>query len=80
MSIVGPYLDVGRTIGRIAVRLISEHLESLTIRYQEDIAKEETQPMKVAVLSGFLEMMTNERVNIVNADIIAHSRSLNVTE
>ena len=56
------------------------HPESLTIRYQGDIAKEDTNPIKVAVLAGLLETLTEERVNMVNADIIASSRGLSVTE
>ena len=80
MSVLGPYLEVGKTIGKVAVQLIKGRPKSLTIRYQGDIAREETDPVKVAVLSGLLEMITDERVNIVNADIIASNRGLNVTE
>jgi len=80
MSILGPYVQVGTTIGRVAVQLLAGHPESLTIRYQGDIAKEDTNPIKVAVLTGLLESLTEERVNMVNADIIASSRGLSVTE
>ncbi|MFC1903626.1 phosphoglycerate dehydrogenase [Chloroflexota bacterium] len=80
MTILGPYLEVGRTIGKVAVQLISGRPKSLTIRYQGDIATEDTDPVKVAVLSGLLDMITEERVNIVNADLIASSRGLSVTE
>lgn len=80
LAVLGPYLEAGKTIGKVAVQLISGRPESLTIGYQGDIAKEETGPIKVAVLSGFLEMITDERVNIVNADIIAGDRGLHVTE
>lgn len=80
MSVLGPYVQVGRTIGRVAVQLLAGHPESLTIRYQGDIAKEDTAPIKVAVLAGLLETLTEERVNMVNADIIASRRGLSVTE
>ncbi len=80
MSVLAPYLHVGTTIGRIAVQLITGHLKSVTIRYQGDITKEDIAPIKVAVLSGLLEMLADERVNMVNADIIAASRGLRVTE
>jgi len=80
MSVVGPYIQAGTTIGKIAVQLIEGQLESLSIVYQGDIAKEDTNPIKVAVLAGLLETLTEERVNIVNADIIARSRGLKVTE
>ncbi len=80
MSVLGPYIQVGTTIGRIAVQLLEGHPNSLTIRYQGDIAREDTSPVKVAVLAGLLDGMTEERVNMVNADIIADSRGLSVIE
>ena len=80
MSILGPYVQVGTTIGRVAVQLLEGQLKSLTIRYQGDIAKEDTNPIKAAVLAGLLEMLSEERVNMVNADIIASNRGLRVTE
>jgi len=80
MAVLGPYLRVGTTIGRVAMQLVTGRLKSLTLYYQGDIAKENTAPIKAAVLSGLLEMITEERVTIVNADIIAASRGLRVTE
>ena len=80
MSVLGPYVHVGTTIGRVAVQLLEGQLKSLAIRYQGDIAKEDTNPIKAAVLAGLLETLTEERVNMVNADIIASSRGLRVSE
>lgn len=80
MSVIGPYVDVGLTIGRIAVQLMEGQLESLSILYQGDITKENTNPIKIAVLTGLLESLTEESVNMVNADIIANSYGLKVTE
>ena len=80
MLLLGPYLEVGTIIGRVTTQLIAGHLESLTIRYEGDIAREDTDPIKVAVLGGLLEMTTDERINIVNADIITNERGLRVAE
>ncbi len=80
LAILGPYLQVGETIGRIAVQLMEGQLESLTISYQGDIARENTDPIKVAVLTGLLEPLTEERVNMVNADLVASSRGVKVKE
>ena len=60
--------------------MLEGHPNSLSIHYQGDIAREDTSPIKVAVLAGLLNGLTEERVNMVNADIIAESRGLNVTE
>jgi len=80
MSVLGPYIQVGTTVGRIAVQLLEGPPDFLTIRYQGDIAREDTKPVKVAVLAGLLEGLTEERVNMVNADIIADSRGISVAE
>jgi len=80
ISVLRPYLQVGTMIGLIAAQLIEGHLKSLTIRYQGDIAKENTDPIKVAVLSGLLETLTDERINMVNVDIVAQSRGLRIME
>ena len=80
MGAVRPYLDVGITISRIGIQLIEGQLKSLTISYQGDIAKSNTRPVKAAILTGLLESLTEERVNAVNADIIADNRGLKVVE
>jgi len=80
MSKLRPFLQIGRTIGRIAVQLVTGHPESVAILFQGDIARDDTSPVKAAVLSGLLEMSTDERVNAVNADIVAGKRGLKVTE
>ena len=80
MSVLGPYLQVGGVIGAIAIQLTEGNLKSLDIRYQGDIAREDTRPIEVAVLAGLLDTVTEERVNMVNADIIASNRGLRVSE
>ena len=46
-------------IGGIAMQLIAGHLKSVAISYEEDIAKEDTELIKIAVLSGLLEMLAD---------------------
>ena len=80
MAAISPYLEVGRTIGQIAMQIALGQLKSLTIHYQGDIAREDTSPLKVAVLSGLLQRVTEERINMVNADIVAKNRGIRVIE
>ena len=79
-SIIGPYLGLGKKIGRIAMQLVKGNLSTIRISYEGTIAQEQTNPIKVAIISGILEMMSDERVNIVNADRIAASRGLRISE
>jgi len=80
MATVEPYVCVGTTIARIAVQLMEDQLKSISILYQGEIADEDTKPIRIAILAGLLGMLTEERVNIVNADIIARNRGLKVSE
>lgn len=79
MSVLSPYLKVGEMVGLVAAQLMEGHLESLTIHYQGDIVQE-TEPIKVAILNGLLETLTDERINMVNVDIIVKSRGLRIAE
>ena len=80
MSILGPYVKVGRMIGNVAMQLLEGQPESISIFYQGDIATLDTRPLKATVLAGLFETIVEERVNIANADMIAESRGLRVSE
>jgi D-3-phosphoglycerate dehydrogenase len=80
MSILGPYVNVGRMIGNIAIQLLEVQPESISIFYHGDIATLDTRPLKATVLAGLFETIVEERVNIANADMVAESRGLGVSE
>ncbi len=80
MTAVDQYVPGGTTLGAIAAQMFKGQAKSIAIRYQGDISKLDTDPIKAAVLSGLLGSLTEERVNIVNMDIVAASRGLRITE
>jgi D-3-phosphoglycerate dehydrogenase len=80
MSTIGPYINVGITIAKIAAQLMVGQLRSISIVYQGEIAREDTIPIRIAVLAGLLGILTEERVNMVNADKIASDRGLKISE
>ena len=80
LPILSPYLKVGVVIGKIAIQLSSGNLNSLTIRYEGEIASQQVAAVRSAVLSGLLETLTEEKVNIINAGIIAEKRGLVINE
>ena len=79
-SIIIPYVQVGGTIGKIAAQIMEGQLISLSILYQGEIANENTSHVKAAILAGLLEPLIEERINIVNADMIASIRGIKVIE
>ncbi len=52
----------------------------IDIRYEGEIAKHDLTALKAAVIGGLLEGMSEERINVVNANIIAQKRGLRVAE
>jgi D-3-phosphoglycerate dehydrogenase len=80
MSVLAPYMEVGATIGSIGSQMVEGHLVSLTIHYEGEIAEYDTTPVKAMVLSGLLSRLTDERITIVNADLVARGRGIPVTE
>lgn len=80
MSVVGPYMDAGATVGSICSQLMEGHLEALTIHYEGEISDYDTTAVKAMVLSGLLSRLTDERITMVNADLVARSRGIAVAE
>ena len=77
---IAPYLETATTIGKIAVQLSQGQFTALTIHYQGEIAGYDTSILNAAALVGLLGPVTEERLNLVNADVIAAQRGLRVVE
>ena len=80
MPLMVPFLKVATTVGNLASYLGEGQLKSIQIKYQGEIAIYDTNALKAAVLGGLLERLTEERVNIVNATIVASKRGIKVFE
>ena len=80
MASLGPYMRVAATLGKIAIQLAGGKLNSLIIRYEGEIANQQTEALRASVLSGLLELMTDEQVNMINARFIAEKRGLVIEE
>ena len=80
LSLLTPFLKVASTLGNFASYLGDGQLKSIQINYQGDIAGYDTNALKAAVLGGLLNRLTEERVNIVNASMIASKRGIKVLE
>ena len=80
LAVVAPFMGVAREVGLLLSQLAEGQMSAINIRYEGEIAHYDTAALKAAVIGGLLESISEERVNIVNAHIIAHSRGLNITE
>jgi len=80
LAVVGPFLAVTQQIGHLLYQLGEGQMSEISIKYEGEIANHDTAALKAALLGGLLENISDERINIVNANIIAQRRGLKVTE
>ena len=77
---IGPYLPLAEMLGRFLAQFARGGVGSLTIELAGDLARTESGPVTAAALRGLLETSTTERVNLVNAAILAKARGISVSE
>jgi D-3-phosphoglycerate dehydrogenase len=75
-----PYLQLAETLGNLVAQLAGGRIESLTVRLQGELATNQSQPIVVAALKGWLSNALQERVNYVNASLEAKERGIRVIE
>lgn len=80
LKVVGPYLAVAETIGSIATQLVTGTLKTIEIDYYGEIAEHDVTPLRAAVIRGLLRPISEENVNIVNANVVAQGRGWRIDE
>jgi D-3-phosphoglycerate dehydrogenase len=75
-----PYVELGRRLAILARQLAPGAFDTLSLTYAGEIAAGECAPIRTAALAGILEAVTDQRVNAVNADLVARERGLTVRE
>ena len=80
LSVIGPFLGVSQQVGRLLYQLGEGQMSALTIKYEGELANHDTAALKAAVVGGLMESISEERVNLVNANLIAQRRGLKITE
>ena len=79
-QVVAPYLETATILGKLATQLAEGQFLSLNIRYSGELANYDTAMLKSAALVGLLSGVTEERLNLVNAGVIAAQRGLHILE
>jgi D-3-phosphoglycerate dehydrogenase len=77
---IGPFLPLAETLGRFLAQFARAGVSTLTVELAGDLARTESGPLTAAALRGVLETSTTERVNLVNAAILAKARGISVVE
>ena len=76
---IRPYVALGEKLGRFQGQLCPGAIDEIEIEYAGDVAELRVAPITIAVLKGLLESVT-DRVNMVNAPVIAQERGIKVIE
>jgi D-3-phosphoglycerate dehydrogenase len=77
---VRPYVELGRRLALLVRQLSSAAVDCVSLTYAGEIGAWDPSPIRTAVLAGILEAVTDQRVNAVNADLVATERGLSVRE
>jgi D-3-phosphoglycerate dehydrogenase len=77
---IAPYLPLTETLGRIGAQYFRGAVKTLTVDVAGDLADHDASQLTAAALRGVLEYATSERVNLINAGLLAKNRGLTVNE
>jgi len=80
LPVLAPYIQVAATLGRLVSQLTDGQMKEVKIIYEGDISNYDTTALKSIVLGGLLEQISEDRVNLVNANLIACQRGISVVE
>ena len=80
LDAIKAYLKLGETLGKMYYQLEKDAVEKVEIMYRGEVAALETSVVSLAILKGLFEPVLKERINYVNANVIAESRGVAVTE
>ncbi len=73
-----PFLEVGRTVGNLATQLSEGQFSQARLALSGEIAEHDPLFLKAAVVGGLLAPVIEERVNVVNVDMIVSQRGMDI--
>ena len=80
LAALAPFMGLAPMVCKLVYKLAEGQTKSIRIKYEGDIANYDTNPLKAAVVGGLLEGISEERVNLVNCNLVAARRGLTIVE
>jgi D-3-phosphoglycerate dehydrogenase len=81
LPVIRPYLALAEKLGKLQANLMEGRLQKVEVEYRGTDVAPHVKPLTVALLRGLLApMLGSDRVNFVNAPIIANERGIIVTQ
>jgi D-3-phosphoglycerate dehydrogenase len=75
-----PFTEVAEKLGSMASQLIDHRLNEVRIAYAGELADMDTDLLRALVIKGLLQDVTEARITLVNANLLARERGLRVIE
>jgi D-3-phosphoglycerate dehydrogenase len=75
-----PFCELARKMGRIAVQLVDTRLCQVRITYAGQLATTNTDPLRALVIQGLLQEVSDRRITLVNANLVARNHGLQLVE
>ncbi len=76
---IDAYLSVAERLGAIIAQTLDKPLRALEVRARGDLGKYDTRSLAIAALKGAMAQITEDQVNLVNAQLIAEERGITLT-
>jgi D-3-phosphoglycerate dehydrogenase len=81
LPVIRPYLTLAEKLGKLQANLMEGRLQKVEVEYRGSDVAPHVKPLTVALLRGLLApVLGSDRVNFVNAPIIANERGIIVTQ
>ena len=79
-DLLRPYVELAGFLGELATQLAEGRFRSVGVTYGGELAEHDTALLGAAAIRGLLTPITSERVNLVNAQLVARGRGLRISE
>ena len=79
-AVLSPFMKTVSVAGALLSQLAEGPITTLHIKFDGELANYDTTILKASMLNGLLETISNERVNLVNANVVANRRGITVVE
>lgn len=81
LEAIKPYIGLAEKLGKMYYQVQKDaKIELIKISYYGELAKQETSMISIAFMKGLLETIISNRVNYINANVIAQERGITFTE
>jgi D-3-phosphoglycerate dehydrogenase len=77
---VRPYVDLARRLGLLHAQIAHGAIRKATLTYKGELAAKKTRLLTAAFTAGLLEFRLSQGVNLVNAEVLARERGIEIAE